>query len=67
MGALKVPDTKISEWKTKVKTANLEILRLASSAPNQGGKNVPNAFGNIKIPPPDLSARQYMRFEYLVV
>ena len=56
-----VPDTKISQWKTAVKSAQTDILRLASSAPSQASTNVPNAFGNVKIdvPKPDLSARKY--------
>ena len=50
---------KIDGWKKTVKQAKTDVLQLAASAPIQGGTNIPEGLGNVKIdvPKTDPSAR----------
>ncbi|EME43108.1 hypothetical protein DOTSEDRAFT_72478 [Dothistroma septosporum NZE10] len=52
------PQEKLDEWKANTRAAQLEVVKLAASAPIQGGNtNAPVGFGKIDVPKPDLSAQ----------
>lgn len=45
------------EWKATCLKARDDIIELAAVAKTSGSTSVPQAFGNVQIPPPDLSAQ----------
>ncbi|KAH6842264.1 hypothetical protein B0I37DRAFT_194901 [Chaetomium sp. MPI-CAGE-AT-0009] len=47
----------VKQWKATCRKARDDILELAAAAKAGGSSNVPTAFGNVQIPPPDLSAQ----------
>lgn len=47
----------VKEWRTTCRKARDDIIELAAVAKASGSSNVPTAFGNVQIPPPDLSAQ----------
>ncbi|KAK4035464.1 hypothetical protein C8A01DRAFT_38092 [Parachaetomium inaequale] len=47
----------VKRWKASATKARDDILELAASAKSAGSSNVPMPFGNVQIPPPDLSAQ----------
>jgi hypothetical protein len=50
-------DKVLTEWKDKCKKARDDVLELAAVARAMGSSSLPQPFGKVQIPPPDLSAQ----------
>ncbi|KAH6623346.1 hypothetical protein F5144DRAFT_497538 [Chaetomium tenue] len=58
LSASKDPTDEVAKkWRATCRKARDDILELAASAKTGGSTNVPMAFGNVQIPPPDQSAQ----------